>query len=61
MSKPVKMWEHIPYAQEHFNEMLAMTQEYYGIENDISQRDFVVHEYFENPAGGALIDLAWDA
>lgn len=57
----MKMWEHIPYAKEHFDEMLAMTQEYYGNENDISQRDFVVHEYFENPAGEALIDLAWDA
>ena len=55
-----KNWKPILFTQERFFELLEMTREYYGAENDISQGDFLRHEYFENPAGDALIDLAVD-
>ena len=37
-----------------------MTVEQYGSENDIADQNFLMHEYFENPAGDAVISLAYD-
>lgn len=54
------MWRAIRYAPEHLPEILQMTREHYGSENDIANREFIIHQYSENPAGDALIDLAWD-
>lgn len=54
------MWEIVDYVDKHFQEMLNMTTEYYGEDNDISNGDFVNHEYFLNPAGKAFIKLAYD-
>ncbi len=54
------MWKVKAYSSEYFEEMLEMAQEQYGAENDIANADFLQHQYFQNPAGGALIDLAWD-
>ncbi|WP_125116835.1 GNAT family N-acetyltransferase [Agathobaculum sp. Marseille-P7918] len=54
------MWKAITYSSDHFNEMVWMAQEQYGIENDIANAEFLQHQYFKNPAGEALIDLAWD-
>lgn len=54
------MWKPITYSNEHLLEMLKMTRENYGADNDITKRDFIEHQYFENPAGDAVIDLAWD-
>ena len=36
-----------------------MTQEQYGPENDISNQAFLQHQYFENPAGDALIAVSY--
>lgn len=54
------MWKAIEYSAEHFDEMIEMAREQYGKENDIANADFLQHQYFENPAGDALMDLAWD-
>lgn len=54
------MWKYAMYAEKYMQEILAMTIENYGTENDISHEDFLRHEYFENPAGDALISLAVD-
>lgn len=54
------MWKHQEYSPQYLNEILAMTQEQYGSDNDISNLDFLQHQYFENPMGDALIDLAVD-
>lgn len=56
----VSSWRPLAYTSDHLEEMIEMTQEYYGVENDIAQRLFIEHEYFKNPSGNALIDLAWD-
>ena len=55
------MWESIAYTSDKLQEMLEMTEEYYGPDNDISRREFIEHEYFENIAGNAYIKLAYDS
>lgn len=54
------MWKSIEYSKEKLNEIIEMTVEYYGEDNDISQKAFLEHEYFENGAGKAFIKLAYD-
>ena len=55
------MWDHKTFSTDDFPAIITMTQEQYGPENDISNQAFLQHQYFENPAGDALIDLAVDA
>lgn len=52
------MWIHQQFCAQYFKQILAMTKEQYGEENDIAQEDFLQHQYFKNPAGDALINLA---
>lgn len=54
------MWEIVDYKQKYLQEMLEMTIENYGIQNDISNLTFIKHEYFSNPDGEAFIKLALD-
>lgn len=54
------MWKSVVYTPDKLQEMLEMTEEYYGIDNDISKRKFIEHEYFANIAGNACIKLAHD-
>lgn len=54
------MWKAIKYDNRYLDEMLQMTVEQYGSENDIADRNFLMHEYFANPVGDAVISLAWD-
>lgn len=54
------MWETIEYTAERLQEMVDMTIEYYGKDNDISDTDFLKHEYFDNVSGEAFIKLAYD-
>lgn len=53
-------WTPIAYSPNNLSEIVEMAQEYYGSENDIGQQEFIEHEYFNNPYGKAMIDLAWD-
>lgn len=54
------MWKIIDYLTKYFDEMLNMTIEYYGSDNDISNKEFIKHEYFENPFGDAFVKIAYD-
>ena len=54
------MWSHQTFSANNLSAILQMTREQYGPDNDISNEDFLRHQYFENPAGDALIDLAVD-
>lgn len=54
------MWKNISYTPEYLNNMVEMTIENYGPDESISNKEFVYHEYFNNPAGNALIELALD-
>lgn len=54
------MWKIIDYSKEYFSEMIEMTTENYGKNNDISNNDFIEHEYFSDPAGDAYVKYAYD-
>lgn len=54
------MWKSMNYASNRMDEMIEMTIENYGEDNDISKREFIEHEYFQNPSGDAFIKLAYD-
>lgn len=53
------MWISKEFNKEDFNSLLELCYEYYG-KNDITDKEFVQHEYFKNFAGTAYIDLAID-
>lgn len=54
------MWNTIEYSKNMLSEIIDMTIENYGENNDISKKEFIEHEYFENPEGDAYIKLAYD-
>ena len=54
------MWEPKTYESSRFDDIIEMSVENYGIENDICDPCFLKHLYFDNPAGDALIELAVD-
>lgn len=54
------MWEPQTYDASRFEDILEMSIENYGTENDICDPAFLKHQYFDNPAGNALIELAID-
>lgn len=54
------MWEPKSYTANDFDAVMAMALENYGPENDVSDAGFIRHQYFENPVGDALIELAVD-
>lgn len=53
------MWEIKEYSDSDLNNMIEMIKEYYG-DIEISKEKFLRHQYFMNPAGNALIKLAYD-
>lgn len=55
------MWEPQTYDASRFEDILEMSIENYGTENDICDPAFLKHQYFDNPAGNALIELAVDS
>lgn len=54
------MWKNVTYESRYLDEMCEMTADNYGSEETTAQKEFVLHEYFENPVGDALIELALD-
>ena len=54
------MWEARTYDSSRFDDMIDMSLEYFGPENDVCNVEFARHQYFRNPAGDALIELAVD-
>lgn len=54
------MWEPKAYDHSYFNSIIDMSIDNYGPDNDICDPAFLKHQYFENPAGDALIELAID-
>lgn len=52
------MWEPRTYDNSRFNEMIDMSLEYFGPDNDVCNVEFAKHQYFRNPSGDALIELA---
>ena len=54
------MWEPRTYDSSRFDDMIDMSLEYFGPDNDVCNVDFAKHQYFRNPSGDALIELAVD-
>lgn len=54
------MWEPKSYDSSRFEDIIEMSIENYGADNDICDPSFLKHQYFDNPAGDALIELAID-
>ena len=55
------MWESKTYDNSLFGEMLDMSLEHFGPNNDVCNVEFAKHQYFCNPSGDALIELAIDS
>lgn len=53
------MIKYIKYKKDYLEYMLKMTKKYYG-DIEISRKDYIEHEYFNNPSGDAIITLAYD-
>lgn len=54
------MWEPKTYDPSRFDDMIEMSLEYFGPDNDVCNVEFAKHQYFRNPSGDALIELAVD-
>ena len=55
------MWESVKIEDKKLLCQIAdMTKEYYGDENDIANEDYLEHEYFCNPEGNVLMQIAWN-
>lgn len=53
------MWKAIEYSDEYFDKMLEMVRENYG-DVEIANKDFIKWQYFDNPAGQAIINFAYN-
>lgn len=54
------MWQTVNYKDEYLNQIIDMTKEYYGSENDIADKEYITYEYFKNINGNALMKIAFD-
>lgn len=54
------MWEPKTYDNSYFDDIMEMSLENFGPENDVSDSEFAKYQYFRNPIGDALIELAID-
>ena len=54
------MWVSQTFDSSRFDDIIEMSIENYGAENDICDPEFLKYQYFDNPAGDALIELAVD-
>lgn len=54
------MWRAETLKKEKLEAVAQLAESYYGIENDISNADYLEHEYYKNPAGDVLMDIAWN-
>lgn len=53
-------WSIQSLEKRHLGAAAQLAESYYGIENDIADKAYLDHEYFENPYGPALARIAWD-
>lgn len=54
------MWKPVPYSEEYLKQIIEMTRECYGEENDIANEDYISYEYFNNINGNVLMRIALD-
>ena len=53
-------WTSIRAGREHLVQIGALAETHYGTADDTSHADYLAHEYFANPDGDALVQIAWN-
>lgn len=53
------MWKAIDYEEKYLDQMIEMIKENYG-DVEIANKEFLQWQYFDNPAGKAVIKFAYD-
>lgn len=59
----MRQWESVTVSREDsdlIRRMAEMAESHYGVKDDIAHTEYLIHEYFNDPAGDALIEIAWD-
>lgn len=59
----MRQWESVTVNREDsdlIQKMAEMAELHYGAKDDIAHAEYLAHEYFHDPAGDALIEIAWD-
>ncbi len=59
----MRQWEPVTVGREDsdmIQKMAELANSHYGEKDDTSHAEYLAHEYFNNPAGDALIEVAWD-
>lgn len=56
----MKAWTSIRAGREQLRQIGELAESHYGPEDDTTHADYLAHEYFENPDGDALVQIAWN-
>ena len=53
-------WESTRATPEHLTKIGELAESHYGIKDDTAHPDYLAHEYYKNPNGDALVQIAWN-
>lgn len=56
----MKAWKSVRAARQDMIKIGKLAESHYGIEDDTAHPDYLAHEYYENPDGNALVQIAWN-
>lgn len=56
----MKNWRSIAANREHLEAIASLARSHYGDSDDTAQAEYLLHEYFENPDGDAIVQIAWN-
>lgn len=56
----MKDWISILATKEHLSAIAQMAESHYGNQDDTAHKEYLLHEYFENPNGDAIAQIAWN-
>lgn len=53
-------WRAETLQKEKLTALAQLEESHYGTDNDISHVEYLEHEYYRNPAGDVLMEIAWN-
>lgn len=56
----MKNWVSISATKEHVTAIAQMAESHYGAQDDTAQPEYLMYEYFNNPDGDAIAQIAWN-
>lgn len=56
----MKEWISITATKEHIDAIAKMAETHYGSKDDTAQAEYLLYEYFNNPDGDAIAQIAWN-